>query len=1228
MLKKYSIKFSFYFLSFILCCTFSYGQARFIENIGQLPKNVFAKSNVDGGVLFIEKSKLTFAFFDQKKINEIHSNKNSDNVINTHAYSMEFLNSSPSARVSLLQKNNYYENYYVGDKYLENAHFFSKVFQKGIYNNIDLILYSRNNQLKYDIIIQPQADYEKIKIKYKGHENIRLSNGNLIIQNSFNSITELAPYAYQVFNSDTVEVKCNYVLKNNHVSFAFPNGYVGSEKIIIDPTIIFSTYSGSNSNNFGFSATYDNLGCLYSAGISFGIGYPTTLGAYQVSFDGGAVDVSITKYDSSGTYRIYSTFLGGNQSEFPHSLVVNSNKELFILGTTGSDNFPTTSQSFSSFFSGGDPFFPSGLSATFPNGSDIFVSKLSSDGGQLLSSTYIGGSKNDGLNLSSSLKYNYADEFRGEIDIDLQGNIYIATSTSSPDFPVTNNVFQGSLSSAQDGCIIKMDNNLQTIIWSSFLGGDKDDGIYSLALDSKDNLYVSGGTCSNNFFSNINAFKPFLTDTINPDAFIVSISSDGKKVLNGTYFGSIFYDQSYFIEISNNDKIYITGQTKSISDSLVFNSIYFNNSGGQFIAVFDTSLSTLLMSTVFGSGKGTPDISPSAFLIDKCNNIYLSGWGSSLGGPLSTLNLDVTNNAFQSQTDGNDFYLCVFNEDLDSLIYGTFFGGGVSSEHVDGGTSRFDEHGVVYQAVCAGCNNNNDFPIYPNPGAVSSTNNSGLCNNGVFKFDFDQNIIIADFIAPTLSCDLNINFINSTQNIGSTSFLWDFGDGTNSTSVNPSHSFLNYGQHIITLIAYANDACNFADTISYNIFILSNSSSSLPNLNKCYNTNIQIGIPPSNDSTITYQWQPSSGLSATDIPNPISSITNNITYSLIISSSNCIDTLFQEIIIDQVNFSLFEDTSYCQDSIVLLEYIDSLVSYVLWSNSSLFEDTLSTSLIYSATSPGTYFFKTEKNGCISIDSINILSDDIGISFLSDAYYCLNDTITIDVTNLVLNSPIISYVWLSDSILSFNQDSSSVQVLASLQPSSWFCVEVINSNGCILKDSVEISAVNTSILYSIIAPDTNVFLGQTSCLMIETQDSILWFDGTINSQNCISPIESSWFSFQVYNNSCIVKDSIYIQVRSISCNEDSLIIPTAFTPNNDGFNDYYYLLNQGIDILDFNLQIFNRLGQLVFQADDINEKWNGFYDGKLLYPQVFDYFLEITCAGEINIFKKGNITLIK
>ena len=92
----------------------------------------------------------------------------------------------------------------------------------------------------------------------------------------------------------------------------------------------------------------------------------------------------------------------------------------------------------------------------------------------------------------------------------------------------------------------------------------------------------------------------------------------------------------------------------------------------------------MLKSTRIGTGKGTPDISPTAFLVDKCNKIYLSGWGSNLGGPLSTLNLPVTDSAFQTITDGNDFYLAVYNEQIDSLEYATYFGGSQSTEHVDG----------------------------------------------------------------------------------------------------------------------------------------------------------------------------------------------------------------------------------------------------------------------------------------------------------------------------------------------------------------------------------------------------------------------------------------------------------------------------------------------------------------------------------------------------------------
>ena len=115
---------------------------------------------------------------------------------------------------------------------------------------------------------------------------------------------------------------------------------------------------------------------MYSGSTSFGVGYPTTLGAYQLNYANasGGTDVAITKYDTSGTIRIYSTYLGGTKDELPHSMIVNSADELFIFGTTGSGDFPTTNSSFQPNFNGGPGFSPSGIGVSFPDGSDIFVS--------------------------------------------------------------------------------------------------------------------------------------------------------------------------------------------------------------------------------------------------------------------------------------------------------------------------------------------------------------------------------------------------------------------------------------------------------------------------------------------------------------------------------------------------------------------------------------------------------------------------------------------------------------------------------------------------------------------------------------------------------------------------------------------------------------------------------------------------------------------------------------
>jgi gliding motility-associated-like protein len=148
------------------------------------------------------------------------------------------------------------------------------------------------------------------------------------------------------------------------------------------------------------------------------------------------------------------------------------------------------------------------------------------------------------------------------------------------------------------------------------------------------------------------------------------------------------------------------------------------------------------------------------------------------------------------------------------------------------------------------------------------------------------------------------------------------------------------------------------------------------------------------------------------------------------------------------------------------------------------------------------------------------------------------------------------------------------------------------------------------------------------LNVNTDDSILWFNSSKESMVTFISNESSWYNIIVYNNFCFIYDSLYISVRDIFCDEDSIVIPTGFTPNNDNVNDTYKIVNNGVDLTHFNLKIYNRLGQEVFSTNDINVAWDGKYKEKRLNAQVLDYFLEMTCAGERMMFKKGNITLIE
>ena len=309
-------------LLILFLSVFGYSQEsdsyKFIENKGQWNKNVQFKTDIEGGALYLESNKLTYSFYDEEALESYfhahnsHAPKKELTRFNLHAYQVEFVGGNTSNIKKEKQTKEYY-NYLLGadrNKWASRVYGYSLIQYEELYRDIDFVFYnSQEGALKYDFKVKPNGNTNEIKLKYNGVNSIKLSKGRLVIATSVNKITEEKPYAYQVVNEKVTEIACNYTLKNNEVGFEFPNGYDKSKELIIDPTLIFSTFSGSTTNNFGYTATFDRDGFLYSGSTAFGATYPTTLGAYDRSFNGGIVDIAISKYDTTGTFMVYSTFV-------------------------------------------------------------------------------------------------------------------------------------------------------------------------------------------------------------------------------------------------------------------------------------------------------------------------------------------------------------------------------------------------------------------------------------------------------------------------------------------------------------------------------------------------------------------------------------------------------------------------------------------------------------------------------------------------------------------------------------------------------------------------------------------------------------------------------------------------------------------------------------------------------------------------------------------------------
>jgi len=1257
----------FLVLIFNLLIFASYSQQAgyvFIENKNQWNKNINFKTNLKNGHLYICGDGLVFDFFDEKKMDKIYKSHytekrlNTDKKIKKHAYKIEFLNSNSSKTIIGSQKAKGTYNYFIGKnpyKWGTNAKGFHQINYLNIYPEIDLKLYSKYFNLKYDLIVKPGADPNVIKFKYNGIKDISIKKERLHIYTSVNHVIEDKPIAFQIINGIKKIIPCKYSLDGNVISYKFPNGYDHEIDLVIDPTLIFSTFSGSFANNFGYSATFDSKGFLYSGSSVFGQQYPTTLGAYDTTFGGGTVDVAITKFDTSGTSMHYSTYIGGSDDELPHSLIVNAFDELYIMGTTSSNDFPTTENCYDSSFNGGTTTFMSeGLGVNFNNGSDIFITHLNSNGNQLLGSTYIGGSDNDGLNSTSNdpleniLRYNYADEVRGEIEIDENNNIYIGSCTRSVDFPTTNTSFQPTFGGGNlDGCIFKFDNSLQNLIWSSYLGGEEHDAIYSIAIDDSLNLFCAGGTNSNQFPVTEDAFQETFQGG-RSDGFVTRISTDGQEILASSFYGSEEYDQIYFVDLDKGNDSYLFGQTETQDSSFIENASWSIPGSGQFVSKLKNSLSNRFYSTVFGSGNGI-DISPTAFLVDLCNKMYLAGWGGAVNnlGILDnnagyTKNMPISQDAFQSiSLDSSDFYIMVIEDDASGFVYGSYFGGDLSSEHVDGGTSRFDKKGKIYQAICAGCGGNSDLPVEPS-GAVSPINNSS-CNLGVFKMEFELPYVLADFELPEIKCEpATHSFLNTSVSQSSSTFNWDFGDGNSSSEVNPTHTFQNAGNYHVQLIVNDNTTCNFSDTIKKSILVIGDTSYSLSDITICQGESIQIGMSPNADTNFNYTWYPENGISNIFSSNPFAYPLQNTNYSLLISNGICVDTAFQSVFVNNPQISVPENEVLCDHNNIISISASSLGSSqnFIWSTQNDFTDTINSSLNDSIieVSPNQstwYFIKVISDQCSNIDSVFIDVPIGSIGILGDSISCFGDTVLL-IGESSNNQHTINFEFSPDSIAISNPFNDSV--LFQLFDNHLIRLSVLDSNsGCILYDSIFLTIDSLPVQNITLTSDFSVIgLGGSTQLYVTPNnyqyewEPIISLDNPSFQNPIASPNITTTYIVKINSESCSKSDSITIEVNELNCGDPDIFVPNAFSPNNDENNDDLKVRGNYISNTNFEFKVFDRLGNLVFKTNNPHEGWNGNYyeTDKQCDPGVFVYYLKMKCLDGQSYFKKGNVTLLK
>lgn len=418
------------------------------------------------------------------------------------------------------------------------------------------------------------------------------------------------------------------------------NGFVCK----LNPTgsaLVYSTYLGGTSTSYegGDSAAavaVDGAGNAYVTGFTNSTTFPVTAGAFQTKNNAGlASNAFVTKLSPDGSALVYSTYLGGSgrivfsfgpqvwDGDVAAAVALDSAGNAYVTGYAYSPDFPVTAEAFQTTNRALVPYAPGGVAASY-NRYNAFITKLNPGGTALVYSTYLGGS---GL-------AKYSGDHGNGMAVDAAGNAYIAGTTQSSDFPVTDGAFQATNHSAagSNAFLAKLNPTGTALVYSTYLGGSATDAANGLAVDLSGNAYLAGSSTSIDFPVTQGALQTSNRGPGSGNAFLAELSASGGALTYSTYLGGSGTDSANGIVLDGFGSAYLAGSASSTDFPATAGAFQTaNHSASQAANAFVAKVG-------FGTNLGAPIINPGGIvpLYSGVSTIQPGEWISIYGANLAS----------------------------------------------------------------------------------------------------------------------------------------------------------------------------------------------------------------------------------------------------------------------------------------------------------------------------------------------------------------------------------------------------------------------------------------------------------------------------------------------------------------------------------------------------------------------------------------------------------------